>query len=129
MKNDTDPCPCQKANMTYAKCCRPFHEGALCSDAKALMRSRYSAYFFKLEPYLLKTWHSKTRPKKLYLEKDAPMNWYALDILGFEEISQEEATVEFIARYRCSLGPGSLHEKSYFVKEEGLWYYVDGEIL
>jgi len=34
------------------------------------MRSRYSAYVLKLEPYLLATWHATTRPATLDLAAD-----------------------------------------------------------
>lgn len=97
------------------------------------MRSRYSAYVLGLEAYLLKTWHPSTRPKRIFEtgELQAGSNqirWQGLEILGFEELSQEEARVEFIARFAQRAKMGRLHELSYFVCEGGQWLYVEGKI-
>ena len=46
-------CPC-KSRLSYALCCLPFHQGkAKPETAEQLMRSRYSAYFFRLVDYLV----------------------------------------------------------------------------
>ena len=55
------PCPCG-GGRTYASCCGAWHAGTPAPSAEALMRSRYSAYVFGLEDYLLATWHRSTRP-------------------------------------------------------------------
>lgn len=120
-------CPCQTIQKKYSECCEIYHRGALATDALSLMRSRYSAYYFKLEAYLLKTWHPKTRPQSLDLKRET-LKWKGLEIIGYEEVSKEEAYVEFIARYQDFKSSGSLRERSFFVKEEGKWYYVYGQI-
>jgi SEC-C motif-containing protein len=38
------------------------------------------------------------------------------------------ATVEFVARYRIAGKGHRLHELSRFVKQDGRWYYHDGEL-
>jgi SEC-C motif-containing protein len=38
------------------------------------------------------------------------------------------AEVEFVARYRVQGRGGRLHERSRFVREDGRWLYVDGDI-
>src|SRR5687767_1109085 len=54
-------CPC--GGPSLATCCGPYLDGtALPPTAEALMRSRYTAYTLKNEPYLLATWHPSTRP-------------------------------------------------------------------
>jgi SEC-C motif-containing protein len=123
-----DRCPCQSQLITYKDCCEPFHKGQACPDARSLMRSRYSAYVLKLESYLLKTWHPSTRPKKLSLAQDTQLKWQGLELLAFEELSKDEAIVEFIARYQQALKNEKLHEVSHFVFEKGYWYYVEGKI-
>ncbi|MBP9654883.1 MAG: hypothetical protein KBE19_10895, partial [Rhodocyclaceae bacterium] len=40
----------------------------------------------------------------------------------------DRATVEFVARYRIAGRGHRLHELSRFVREEGRWFYVDGEL-
>lgn len=114
--------------IAYEDCCKPFHEGKACLDARALMRSRYSAYVLGIEKYLLKTWHPSTRPKKLSLAEDRHLVWQGLELLAFEQISNEEAIVEFVARYKKAFKSDKLHEISYFVFEKDQWYYVKGQI-
>jgi SEC-C motif-containing protein len=41
----------------------------------------------------------------------------------------DRATVEFVARSRVGGGSAQrLHELSRFVREDGRWFYVDGDI-
>ena len=92
------------------------------------MRSRYSAYVFGLEPYLLATWHSSTRPERLDLAADGPTKWLGLDIKRYVMQAEDRAIVEFVARYRVAGRGHRLHEISNFVREDGRWFYVDGLI-
>ncbi|MBP6053850.1 MAG: hypothetical protein KA739_18540 [Pseudomonadales bacterium] len=39
----------------------------------------------------------------------------------------DTATVEFVARYKVGGKAHRLHEVSRFIREDGRWYYVDGE--
>lgn len=91
------------------------------------MRSRYVAYALGLEPYLLSTWHPSTRPVDLQLDKDPP-RWLGLTIKRHELQGDDLATVEFIARYKINGRAYRLHETSRFAREDGRWFYVDGEI-
>ena len=121
------PCPCQ-SGLPYDECCGAFHVGTyLPPTAERLMRSRYSAYAKNLPAYLLRTWHPSTRPAELVL--DSRTRWYRLDILGRTRggMLDTEGTVEFRASYRSGLDKGSQHENSSFVREDGKWYYLDGE--
>lgn len=90
------------------------------------MRSRYSAYVLKLTPYLLASWHPRTRPKALDLSDDAGV-WLGLRIKR-SHTDGDSAVVEFVARHRVGGGSATrLHEISRFVREDGRWLYVDGE--
>jgi SEC-C motif domain protein len=94
----------------------------------ALMRSRYSAYVLGDADYLLATWHASTRPASLDLDDAQAVRWLGLDVKRHASHDADHATVEFIARYRTGGAPAvRLHEISCFVREEGRWYYVDGE--
>lgn len=117
-------CPCGAKD--YATCCAPYHQGAAAPDAQALMRSRYSAYVLKLEDYLLATWHASTRPEALELLAD-DSKWLGLEIKRHEVQAPERATVEFVARYKIAGRAYRLHEISRFVREDGRWYYLDGD--
>ena len=91
------------------------------------MRSRYSAYVLGLAPYLLATWHASTRPTALDLDKETSPRWLGLDIKRHQATGPDSAVVEFVARYKTGGRAHRLHEVSRFVREDGRWYYVDGE--
>ena len=122
----TKPIPCPCGATGYAACCGRYHGGLHAPDAAALMRSRYSAYALKLEAYLLDTWHPATRPATLGLES-GNARWLGLEIKNHIAESADRATVEFVARYKVGGRAHRLHEISRFVREEGRWFYVDGE--
>ncbi|HEY0721074.1 MAG TPA: YchJ family metal-binding protein [Gammaproteobacteria bacterium] len=123
-------CPCG-SGLTYQACCSRYHDGLAAPSAEALMRSRYSAYVLKLAEYLRATWHSSTRPATLSFASDEP-KWCGLQILhtcGGSE-SERQGEVEFIARWISVDGKcGALHERSRFLREEGRWFYLDGELF
>ncbi|HEU0153510.1 MAG TPA: YchJ family metal-binding protein [Arenimonas sp.] len=121
-----DACPCGRGD--YARCCGPLHAGAAAVDAEALMRSRYSAYALADAKYLLATWHAGTRPPALDFAQDPPLRWLGLDVKR-HVADGDRATVAFVARFRQGGGrAGRLCETSRFVREDGLWYYVDGDV-
>lgn len=128
--NPTTPCPCG-SGRTYEACCARYHHGLAAPTAETLMRSRYSAYVLKLPDYLRDTWHTTTRPASLIFGSDEP-DWCGLQIRHTRGGSEMDSNgeVEFIARWRAPDGrTGALHERSRFVREEGRWYYVDGELF
>ncbi|MGA8864330.1 MAG: YchJ family metal-binding protein [Gallionella sp.] len=126
MKAKPMPCPCGGAD--YAACCGRYHNGAPVPDAAALMRSRYSAYVLGLEPYLLASWHPGTRPAVLDLADDNT-KWVALEVREHACVSNDLATVEFVARYMTGGRAARLHEVSRFVREDGRWFYLDGNFI
>ena len=120
-------CPCG-SKQSYARCCQPLHHGAPAPSAEALMRSRYSAYVAGLDDYILQTWHPSRRPASLDAGDGATTRWLGLQVKRHEARGDDGAIVEFVARYR--VGGGSavrLHEISRFVREEGRWFYLDGD--
>ncbi len=91
------------------------------------MRSRYSAYVLGLSRYLLDTWHPRTRPESI--DPDPPgLKWLGLSVRRHEPVGESGAIVEFVARSRLAGRPQRLHETSRFVREDGRWFYVDGQI-
>ena len=92
------------------------------------MRSRYSAYVLGLEPYLLATWHSSTRPESIGLADEVQSKWLGLEVRRHMVQAEDRATVEFVARYRVAGRGHRLHEVSNFVREDGRWFYVDGAV-
>lgn len=89
------------------------------------MRSRYSAFVVRDTGYLLRTWHSTTRPPGL--ELDRTIVWTGLEILATTGGSafHSEGTVEFRAHCEARGEADEQHELSRFVREDGNWVYLD----
>jgi SEC-C motif domain protein len=122
------PCPCGRT-ARLADCCGRWHAGPLqgqAPDAEALMRSRYSAYVLGLAEYLQATWHPRTRPALIDL--DPAMRWLGLEVRRHQVVDADHAVVEFVARSKQGGRAHRLHETSRFVREEGRWYYLDGDV-
>ena len=92
------------------------------------MRSRYTAYTLMREDYVLATWHHSTRPEVLSLADDVATKWLGLEVKCHELQQPDHAVVEFVARYKVNGRARRLHEISRFVRENGRWHYVDGDI-
>jgi SEC-C motif domain protein len=126
------PCPCRSPAdaRPVDACCGRYHAGPLhlqAPDAEALMRSRYSAFVLDRLAYLLATWHVSTRPGAI--EANAPhLKWLGLEVRRHDPIDAEHATVEFVARHKQGGRAERLHEISRFVRDEGRWFYLDGEL-
>lgn len=119
-----DRCSCGSGSA-LSDCCGKYLDGnSTAPTAEQLMRSRYTAYVRMNAPYLLATWHASTRPPHLDL---SPTQWLGLTIKRHEVQDADHAIVEFIARYKIGGRAYKLHETSRFVREEGRWYYVDGD--
>ncbi|MEK7811124.1 MAG: YchJ family metal-binding protein [Pseudomonadota bacterium] len=128
MKPNSTLCPCGNAKP-YTECCARYVEGnEPAPDAEALMRSRYTAYALQREDYLMAAWHASTRPASLDLATDVARKWIGLEVKRHEQQDVENAIVEFVARYKVNGRAQRLHEISRFVREDGRWFYVDGEL-
>jgi SEC-C motif-containing protein len=92
------------------------------------MQSRFSAFAVGDEGYLLATWHPSTRPPSVDL--DPSVRWTRLDIVDVVGGGPFDANgvVEFEARYRSAGGRGRQRERSRFVRADGRWFYVSGEL-
>jgi SEC-C motif-containing protein len=75
---------------------------------------------------LLATWHAGTRPASI--ELDDGVKWLGLDVKRHTPADATHAEVEFVARSRAKGRGQRLHERSRFVREDGHWLYVDGDI-
>lgn len=122
------PCPCGSLQL-LAACCGRWHAGPLhlqAPDAQTLMRSRYSAYALTLADYLLATWHPRTRPPQIEFEPG--LRWLGLQVRRHQAIDDTHAEVEFVARSKLAGRAHRLHETSRFERDEGRWFYVDGDL-
>ncbi len=126
------PCPCT-SKLTYDKCCEPILSGkALPETAERLMRSRFTAYALRRPDYLIET----TAPEKREELDREELSRYcravtciALKILSRHAGGPADTTGEVIFHASLQInGKRMLHrERSTFRKEEGRWFYVDGE--
>ncbi|MDN3920700.1 YchJ family protein [Roseateles violae] len=125
-------CPCGSGRI-YEACCGRWHQdfaaglGLRAPDAEALMRSRYSAYVLDKLDYLLASWHPSTRPASL-APNEPGLRWLGLEVKRHCQQDADHATVEFVARGKMGGRAHRLHEISRFVREDGAWLYVDGDV-
>jgi len=127
VSSDSDHCPCGSAEA-YTGCCGPYlNSAALPATAEQLMRSRYTAFVRRDHDYLLATWHPEQRPSRVRFAM--AQRWLGLQIIAVDAGGPDETqgTVEFIARFKQLGRTQRLHELSRFVREEGRWYYRDGD--
>ena len=126
----TIPCPCG-LSKPFGLCCEPYLSGlGLAPTAEALMRSRYVGYCTRNAPYLLKTWHPKTRPPAIEFGENDDTQWIGLKILDTTRggPSDFEGEVTFEARYLSQGWVSVLAERSRFKRADGAWLYLDGEL-
>jgi SEC-C motif domain protein len=132
-------CPCRMRDtkpLAYDACCQPWHAGIFTGvhapTPEALMRSRYSAYALAKQNnaqghamlrYLHETWHSSTAPDL----EISPIKWVGVDVLD-TQYSEDVGIVEFKAYFKVDGKSQVMHELSRFVRIEGAWKYIDGDV-
>lgn len=129
-------CPCGRTDgrhrpLPYAQCCGRYigqYMHCPAPDAESLMRSRYTAFVRADAAYLLATWQSDHRPARVDFEPG--VRWLGLQVRAHLPLDETHAVVEFVARQRDGAGRAHrLHERSRFVREQGRWFYVDGDLF
>ena len=127
--SNASKCACGSTRK-YIQCCGQYiKRGEQPTSAEALMRSRFTAYFLSDGDYLLKFWHTSTRPAELNLDDDK-FTWNSLEVISTSagKSQDKKGTVEFIASYTEQGKKQQIHEVSRFVKENSQWFYVDGVV-
>ncbi len=125
-------CPCH-SNKPYNQCCKPLHDGKPAENAKALMRSRYSAYALCLPDYIIETTHpenpahqhNKKQWRSELIAFSKQTKYESLEIRAFTE-NVKEASVTFHAGLSQNGQDLSFTEKSRFKQENGKWFYANG---
>jgi len=122
-------CPCGNAKP-YPACCGRFIEGdTLPGTAEELMRSRYTAFTKANIDYIIATMKSPAADgfERVSTEFWARTNtWLGLEVTNSSE-QNGKTYVEFIARFSREGQDDFIHEKSEFRKDDGKWFYIDGE--
>ncbi|PFG55910.1 SEC-C motif-containing protein [Vibrio sp. ES.051] len=122
-------CPCG-SSRTYKQCCEIAHNNhADVSTPEQLMRSRYSAHAVGLVDYIVNTYHSScnAEAQREEIAQSIESDWCKLEVVKAEAGSNEdEGFVEFRAYFNEDGKRYCMSERSRFVKENGLWFYIDG---
>lgn len=127
-----EDCPCGSA-IAFADCCKPLIEGEQPAEtAEALMRSRYTAHATKAFDYIFDTTYPDSRQeddRKSTAAWSKRLDWQRLEIRSIVDGGPDDdtGTVEFIARYRKSGKAFDHHEIAEFVRQDGRWYFKDGQ--
>jgi SEC-C motif-containing protein len=127
-------CYCCSSEL-FENCCKPLLlKERHAQTALELMRSRYSAYATGSIQYIIETTHHSTlnqyNPDDLQEWADEN-DWLKLEILSKKMggVNDVKGSVEFKAHYMDLHHKKNVHhEYSTFVKENGRWYFVKGEI-
>lgn len=107
------------------------------------MRSRYTAFCLKNIDYLASTYHASKRQSDYKSNLDPRINdtqWLGLKVIqsGIAPDNPNKGFVEFIAYYIDATNTPlnihnndvkQLHERSFFIKENNQWFYLEGDHL
>lgn len=127
-----EKCPCC-SQQDYINCCGKYIEGGeKAPTAEALMRSRYTAHVKVNIDYIINTVHPNHRDKsnpetiRSWAEQ---AEWTRLEVLKTEQGTEGDLTgrVLFKAHYKYQQQLKTHFEDSFFVKENGCWYFVEGK--
>mmetsp|Transcript_31753 Transcript_31753/g.66292 ORF Transcript_31753/g.66292 Transcript_31753/m.66292 type:complete len:246 (+) Transcript_31753:115-852(+) len=154
---DIISCPC-RSGLTYKECCRPLHSlERECTSKVDVLRSRYSAFSYRLIEYVMRSTHPTCRDyreDKVAWAKDLnkggmfdSFEFVDLTIIddddennegGEDEDGEENGYVTFKVTLRARedkpmyatvAGQETvITEKSKFIKEKGVWKYASGEV-
>ena len=131
-------CPCH-SGLDYKTCCQPCHaKTTTAATPEALLRSRYAAFSLELPSYLAATTHplhddfdKDTVAWVQRLAKGLDASYFeGLRVLAQSALSDDEHEITFEADVRPRDSPEgagvTLHERSRFAREDGVWFYREG---
>jgi SEC-C motif-containing protein len=119
----------------FSDCCEPILDGVRSAQsAEALMRARYSAFAVNQAEFLHQSLHPDHRADhdlaatRRWAEQS---KWLGLEVVETQAGSQndDEGKVEFIATYKEDGVIRHHREISSFKKVDGVWYFVDGQLV
>jgi SEC-C motif-containing protein len=130
--SDTNSCPCG-SEVHLEDCCLPFIQGTKNpTTALELLRARYTAFTRGDVDYILTSHHSRTRKdvKREEIEDwSKNSDWLGLNIAEVEggAAHDQKGTIVFCAKYRADHQDHEHWEKSFFERENGVWYFLDAQ--
>ena len=138
-------CPCGiVSGATYGNCCAPYHRQEKAPETPLrVLQSRYSAFCYRLVPYILQTTHPTCRDyreNRVAWAQDLNKSGM-FDSFDFVELQagpeifegDDQATIDFQVRLRAKEGDQQetiVAEKSVFLRdpESKVWSYASGEV-
>ncbi len=125
-------CPCG-TGQSYQQCCEPYISGQLVAPTpEVLMRSRFTAFYLgNAGDYILRTWHSDTRPEltaEQVEQENQQGRWEKLEVRKSHS-QDDHGEVTFCAWYRDKSGLHPHLERSQFIRIAGEWLYTSGVFL
>lgn len=122
-------CPCD-SQQNYADCCEPIHlNHAAATIPEQLMRARYCAHVKGLVDFVVNTYHSscQAESQRKEIAESIDSDWCGLEVVQSEAgKDSDEGYVTFKAFFNQDGQQYCLEERSRFVRENGLWFYIDG---
>ena len=138
IENAPARCPCH-SGLDYKACCAPCHaKTTTAATPEALLRSRYAAFSLELPSYLAATTHplhddfdKDTAAWVRRLAKGLDASYFeGLRVLAQKALTENEHEITFEADVRPRDSPEgagvTLHERSRFMREDGVWLYREG---
>ena len=151
------PCPCgtKGPSTTYKECCHPFHNQDIKPQSPMdVLRSRYTAFVWRMIPYVIKTTHPSSRDYSKDqvkwardLNRSGMFDSYDFISLeaGEEEFTEEdndekkEGFIAFKVNLRANQSSGehiegqeiTVQERSRFLRssgKDGGWTYAGGDV-
>ncbi len=122
-------CPCG-STRSFDECCGPILAGAPGATAEAVMRSRYTAFVRHDLDHVERTHAPEIRDDFNRGEAERVADdcqWQTLEVLKTAE-EGDDATVEFLIRFRRDGQDLRHHERARFRREDGRWLYVAGDV-
>lgn len=93
------------------------------------MRARYSAHVLGLTDFIVNTYHPSCHAEQQRdaIAQSANNQWQQLEVLrSWSGNDDNEGFVHFKAYFQDNQQVHCLEEQSRFVREHGLWFYIDG---
>lgn len=144
---DTAACPCGSGSL-YTDCCAVFHRGeAFPQSPEKVLRSRYTAFYYRLPGFIIESTHEKCRDFQedkvdwaKNLHKGGMFDSY--DFVGLEVGTEDagsednEAFLDFKVRLRANSKSSKqlegetmvVMEKSRFLRDEKGYRYAGGDV-
>jgi SEC-C motif-containing protein len=118
-------------SLPYSECCQPIHNDHIQANTpEQLMRARYSAHVLGLVDFVVNTYHPSCNAEsdRAAIADSINSDWCRLEVINSENgATANEGFVHFKAYLMDQGKELCLEERSRFVREDSLWFYIDGE--